>query len=448
MDDATYRGLTEALSASPRNGPLRSMLIIACLERGDDRAGVELLRGVEPETLTVEARRAGAQLLLACDEPTAALALLGDDESPPSRILQARVLLALGRRREGLDAYRDAIALNATLENPQLAEALQLDDGTAPTASADGRLRVVAPLPDTDDALARLIAPERAPITFADVGGLDDVKKVIRRRIITPFEKPSLFERFRRKVGGGVLLYGPPGCGKTMMARATAGEANATFINVAISDVLDMYIGESERKLHALFERARQSAPAVLFFDELEALAGNRKYARESASGKLVSTFLSEMDGFAENNHGVLLIGATNVPWTIDPAFQRPGRFDRVVFVPPPDTDARKTILQALVDQRPTSGALQLDSLVRTTSGFSGADLSNLVETAIDEAIDESLECGDEVPLEHRHLQAAQAEVRATTAEWLTTARNYARYANEGGRYDDVLAFLERHGRK
>jgi SpoVK/Ycf46/Vps4 family AAA+-type ATPase len=257
-----------------------------------------------------------------------------------------------------------------------------------------------------------------------------------------------LFQRFKKRAGGGILLYGPPGCGKTLLARATAGEVDAAFYAVAIADVLDMYIGESERKLHALFEKARRDAPAVLFFDEVEALGGKRQYTREATSSKLVSQFLAEMDGFAQNNAGVLILGATNVPWAVDPAFRRPGRFDRVVFIPPPDRDARRNILEQLLAARPSDGAVDARFLAEHTSGFSGADLRELVETAVDEAIEESVAEGREVPLTMAHLKTALADRKPTTVEWLTTARNYARYANESGQYDEVLKFLEVHGKR
>jgi transitional endoplasmic reticulum ATPase len=301
---------------------------------------------------------------------------------------------------------------------------------------------------DTDRSeTTRLLVPEAEEVTFRDVGGLDDIKRQIERRIILPFKKPSLFQRFKKRVGGGILLYGPPGCGKTLLARATAGECKAAFYNVAISDVLDMYIGESERKLHALFERAREKPPAVLFFDELEALAGKRQYSREGTSSKLVSQFLSEMDGFSRNNHGVLILGATNVPWAVDAAFRRPGRFDRVLFVPPPDRAARAAILDQLLTERPCEEGIDVEVIAKATSGFSGADLAHVVDTAADLAIEASISAEREVPIVMGHLREALAEVRPTTSEWLSTARNHARYANEGGQYDEVLAFLRKHGK-
>jgi SpoVK/Ycf46/Vps4 family AAA+-type ATPase len=185
-----------------------------------------------------------------------------------------------------------------------------------------------------------------------------------------------------------------------------------------------------------------------MFFDELEALAGKRQHSREATSAKLVSQFLAEMDGFAQNNGGVLILGATNVPWAVDAAFRRPGRFDRVLFVPPPDREARQAIVESLLRDRPTTDDIDTAFLADRTSGFSGADLEHLVETAIDEAIEESLERATESPISKDHLTKALRAVRPTTLEWLTTARNYARYANESGQYDEVLEFLEQNGKR
>ena len=369
-------------------------------------------------------------------------------DAPGLLLVRSRALLALGRRDEGRADYDRAIAGNPALEDLELRGALATRVEDVEPSRGGPRLRVIANDDTVGDEIDRLTEPPQRPITFADVGGLDAIKEQIRRRIILPFQKPSLFSRFKKRVGGGILLYGPPGCGKTLLARATAGECRASFYNVLISDVLDMYIGESERKLRALFERARQSTPSVLFFDELEALAGKRQYSREGTASKLVSQFLSEMDGFAQDNRGVLVLGASNVPWAIDPAFRRPGRFDRMLFVAPPDQPAREAILSILLSDRPCARDIDVRRLARRASTFSGADLASVVETAADAAIARSLELGRESPIAQEDLEASLREVKPTAVEWLTTARNYGRYANESGQYDEVLEFLRRHGKE
>ncbi|WP_428392818.1 ATP-binding protein [Lichenicoccus sp.] len=284
-------------------------------------------------------------------------------------------------------------------------------------------------------------------LRFTDVGGLDEAKRQIHRRVLAPLQRPRLFRTFRRRTGGGVLLYGPPGCGKTLLARATAGEAGANFISVKIADILDAHIGVSEKRLVAAFAEARSRRPTVLFFDELEALASRRHHEGRDHKSLLVSTFLSTFDGLQGEDNGILVLAATNVPWAVDSAFRRPGRFDRTIFVAPPDRDARSTILQRLLTGRPIAKDIDLTRLTQATSGFSGADLEHLVETAIDLAIEDDLAGREATKLTRRHFDDALDEVKPTTLEWLATARNYAKYANEAGLYDDVLAFLDRHGR-
>ena len=333
------QSLLDALAASPDNKPLRVSVVRLLLDANDHVRARELAIGDSPEIV----------------------------------ILRARALHALGDRAGSLAAYEQAVGANPTLEDRDLRAALAV---TETVHEADGQKLRVLSNDDTDASeVTRLLEPEPEPVTFAEVGGLDEIKEQIQKRIILPFQKPALFAKFKKKAGGGILMYGPPGCGKTLLARATAGECKATFLNVAIEDVLDMYIGESERKLHAIFEKARSTTPSVLFFDEIEALAGKRQYTRELHASKIVSQFLSEMDGFAKNNSGVLILAASNVPWSIDAAFRRPGRFDRVLFVPPPDRPARASILKIVLSGRPVSDDIDIDAIASRTSGFSGADL-------------------------------------------------------------------------
>lgn len=287
-------------------------------------------------------------------------------------------------------------------------------------------------------------AAPRERVGLDDVAGLADVKNQIRRRIIQPFTAKGLYAKFKRKAGGGVLMYGPPGCGKTMLARATATEVGATFMLVEISEILSRWLGESEKRMKQIFENARRQTPAILFFDEVEALARKRSFSENNVDS-MVSVFLNEFDGLAGNNDGVLVLAATNVPWSVDPAFRRPGRFDRTIFVPPPDKEARLAILKGNLARVPHLPDIDLAQIVERTSGYSGADLAGLVDTAADYAIDESMQKDSVQPIGLGHLIQALGETRATTLEWLTTARNYAEYANRDGAWDDLAAFLRKH---
>ena len=448
MDERSLEALEGALAASPDNVALRLIAVRGWDSLGNLERAAKLCEPLVPSALGPPERLETARILRRAGRLEAALPLLLPIE-PPHLVERARVLLALDRLDEARADYARAVSESASVEDPAFAQLLASREPRVVKLRPDApRLRVVSN-DDTDDVTAKkLVGPDERTVTFADVGGLAELKAEVHRRIVLPFEKPSLFERFRKRVGGGVLLYGPPGCGKTLIARATAGECKAKFYSVAIDEILDMYIGESERKLHAVFELARKSAPAVLFFDELEALAAKRKNSRDGLAAKVVSQFLTEMDGYAQNNKGVLILGATNVPWEIDAAFRRPGRFDRVLFVPPPDRAARQAIFEIHLRGRPVARDVDLAMLAERTGGFSGADIENVVETAADRAIAQSIESGRDVAIDRAHLADALTVVRATTTEWLSTARNYARYANEGGQYDEVLAFLDRHQKR
>lgn len=384
--------------------------------------------------------------LVSLEQDTEALELALELDLDSVKATSDRQILGSLFRRAGL-------ADLAARLNDDMISMLDDEPETPPTDEdhdPSGKRRVLR-LVGGRDAAEQKQAPVRRPeaepdLTFAEVGGLEEVKKDIHRRIILPFARPSVVRRFRKRAGGGVLVYGPPGCGKTLLARATAGECGAAFVTAHLSEILDPYIGGSEQRLTSIFRTARSSTPSVLFFDEIEALGARRSTSTSSHVAQLASHFLSEMDGVDTSNEGVLVLAATNAPWAMDAAFLRPGRFDRMFFVPPPDRAARLRIFEIELQGRLAAGDIDIGALASATSGRSGADIRAVVERASDAAIDATLEVGREVAITQAMLVRAVAETRSTVAEWLTTARNHATYSNDGGRYDDIQDFLERHG--
>ncbi|MFD0889574.1 AAA family ATPase, partial [Streptosporangium algeriense] len=285
---------------------------------------------------------------------------------------------------------------------------------------------------------------ERSRFTFTDVAGMEEVKETLRLKLLLPVQQPELFAAFGKRAGGGVLLYGPPGAGKTHLARAAAGELGAAFVNVGLTDVLDMYIGSSERNLRAVFETAREHRPCVLFFDEVDALAARRSDMRHAYNRQLVNQFLAELDGVDDDaNEGVLVLAATNAPWYVDVAFRRPGRFDRLVFVPPPDMVARAAILRILCRDKPLA-EMDFDAVARITDRFTGADLKGVVDRAVEAKLQQSISAGRMIPLATSDLLTAAGQVKPTAVrEWLTTARNYVLHANESGAWDELMPWIK-----
>lgn len=269
-------------------------------------------------------------------------------------------------------------------------------------------------------------------------------KGATRRRIPRAVAKPELRRYYGKSLRGGLLLYGPPGCGKTFLARAIAGELGAKFFAIGLNDVLDMWLGESERRLHEAFEEARRAAPCVLFLDELDALGQKRSQLRHSAGRNVVNQLLAELDGAMADNEGLFVLAATNHPWDVDTALRRPGRLDRTLLVLPPDAPAREAILAGALADRPVE-APDLRKTARATDGYSGADLVHLVDVAAEGALQESVRTGDLRPIRQADLDRARGEVAPSTRAWFTVAYNYAVYANEGGQYDDLLAYIRAH---
>jgi transitional endoplasmic reticulum ATPase len=447
MDD-DIEDLMQAVTDAKSSAAVLKTLLKTAKQSPDFTAVAQFLIDLQPGNYVHEdTRLAVGDYLLEAGEAAAALKWFAG-ESAVSGVRRAGAHLAMGDKAEAMRQYRAAVAREPDLKDAGLETSLSVLRG-ANSTSAEVFDLTGKRLSSSPELINSSIVPlqPRERITFADVGGLDEVKSQINRKIVLPFAKPALFQRFRKKAGGGVLLFGPPGCGKTLIARATAGECSAKFVPIHIPEILDMYIGESEKRLATVFENARQNRPTVLFIDEIEALAARRKYSTETTQSTLVSTFLAEMDGITSSNDGVLVLAATNIPWAIDSAFRRPGRFDRVIFVPPPDEAARLVILKLHMANRPQSTSLDLKAVAAKTSGFSGADLSGLVDIAVELAIEDSIRDDNISVVTQAHFSNALKEIKPSTVEWLSSARNYAKYANESGLYDEVARFLEKHSR-
>jgi SpoVK/Ycf46/Vps4 family AAA+-type ATPase len=289
----------------------------------------------------------------------------------------------------------------------------------------------------------RIVDIELSPVRLDDVGGMADVKQRLELAFLAPLRNPQLRRMYNKSLRGGLLLYGPPGCGKTFLARAVAGEMGAKFIPMSIVDVLNMWIGNSERNLHEIFEAARRNAPCVLFLDEIDAIGHKRSQLQSSAMRTLGNQLLAEMDGIEGDNEGVFILAATNAPWDVDPALRRPGRLDRMVLVAPPDRAARESILEYHLRERPIE-RIDLRKIAAATEDYSGADLAHLCETAAEYAMHDSITSGRVRMIEQRDLERSQREVRPSVGSWFSTARNVALFANEGGVYDELAAYLKK----
>ena len=357
----------------------------------------------------------------------AAKAAEGSGQPDKARSYQ-RILAALGAAPPPAP---DVIPLRPASANTS-APALRVMSEGPPEVDAPGP--VLQLFPGGED-----VDPDRS--TFEDVGGLESVKKRIDLAFLAPLRDPALFRAYGKRINGGLLLYGPPGCGKTHIARATAGEVGARFTSIGLVDVLEMWIGESEKRMHELFQNARRQAPVVIFLDELDALGHKRTHLRNQAGRNLVNQLLVEMDGL-DSKEGVYVLAATNHPWDVDPALRRPGRFDRTIWVPPPDVPARQSILARHMRGRPSEG-LDYGVLATKTEGYSGADLVHLADSAIDLVIEEALRGAGTRPVRMPDFERALKEVKPSIGPWVETARNYALYANEGGAYDDLAAWLK-----
>ncbi|HEY2673020.1 MAG TPA: tetratricopeptide repeat protein [Rugosimonospora sp.] len=432
MDSALIDSLRAAVADRPDDVPLRvhlAELLLAAQRR--DEAIEQLARALasDPQDAGVRALMARA---IAGGEPTPAGDAGSDSERAGASSGETDREPGTPEEAAGESAASSAdadwSAIVGDLEGVIPPRFLRADDEPDPIRTdADG-----------------IVQAEVSPVRLTDVGGMDDVKARLELAFLAPMRNPKLRALYGKKLRGGLLMYGPPGCGKTFLARAVAGEMGARFISVSIADVLDMWSGQAERNLHEIFQAARRNAPCVLFFDEIDALGHKRSQLRSSVMRTLGNQLLVELDGVETTNEGVFVLAATNAPWDVDVALRRPGRLDRMLFVAPPDASARAAILEYHLRDRPIAN-VTLAKLAAATEAFSGADLEHLCETAAEHAIQDAIASGEVRMIEQRDLEAAARQLRASTGSWFASAKNVAQFGNQDGSYDDLAQYLKRH---
>lgn len=228
------------------------------------------------------------------------------------------------------------------------------------------------------------VLSEKPAVTFDDIAGMQEVKESIKEAIIYPFVYPEEYRHFGVKPGGGILMYGPPGCGKTMLAAAAAAESDAAFVDLKISDIKNKYVGESERNIKEAFDAAAQYSRAVMFFDEIDALAGERSSSTERYERSLVSELLSQMDGLQSKGiqRNLLVLAASNRPWDIDIALRRSGRFDSTIFIPHPDPEARRGIIELNLREKPLSPDVSVERLAAMMEGYASSEIVDVCQRA------------------------------------------------------------------
>jgi transitional endoplasmic reticulum ATPase len=434
MNDNTIQSLRDALKYSPDNYPLRFLLAdtLLSMNRLEDAE-------IEFSLLLKQTNEAKAEVGLAkvffkkgnysaCNVILEGLMERHEVTDVAVYVLYAKGLLNENSIAKATEVYKKALTIDPQYFDEELDAQLRTkgfnNDNSDINEDLDGRFL------------------QKPTTNFNDVGGMDIVKKEIELKIIKPLLHPELYKAYGKKIGGGILLYGPPGCGKTFIAKATAGQVNAKFISVGLNDILDMWIGNSEKNLHDIFELARNNTPCVLFIDEIDALGASRSDMKQSSGRHLINQFLQELDGINSTNDGILIIGATNTPWNLDAAFRRPGRFDRIIFIPPPDMPSREAIIRLKLNNKPT-GIIDCQALAKKTENYSGADIDAIIDIAIEEKIVASFEDGIPKPLETNDLVEAVKKHKASTQEWFMTAKNFALFANDAGLYDDVLTYMK-----
>lgn len=460
--------IRDALAQSPNNPSLLLLCGHACVEElmlDEAREAFDRVLALDPDQ--ADAQLGIARILLLQGDSSAAAVrvervMQSDPNHAQAHLLMSRILLGEGDITRAMEHFEKAVRSDGAVSDSGLEQDLgrsvaevRKSAATPPEpAGTDTFASSSEPGMEVYDEMLEDPAddwrpetfyspgdPERGKVNFEAVGGMEELKEEIRLKIIYPLQHPELYKAYGRKAGGGILIFGPPGCGKTLMLRAVAGEVGCNYIAVGLHEIFDPYFGSSERNLHQVFETARANAPCVLVFDEIDSLAIDRRSVRESPMRNLVNQFLYELDGLRSDNSRILVIGATNQPWQLDPAFRRPGRFDQTIFVPPPDKPARAQIIELLAKDKPISH-LNVEALSSETKGFTGADLRWVFDRAAELALSEAVHTNRPVPISMDLLLDIARSHHPSAGEWFEGVRPHVQDAPQDGLYSEVRKFL------
>ncbi|WMW22689.1 ATP-binding protein [Methanolobus mangrovi] len=307
--------------------------------------------------------------------------------------------------------------------------------------SSDGNTQIKRDSTNNDDSsLSKddVFLKEIPKTGFSDIGGLEQVKEEIRKAIIYPFTHKELYQMYGQKAGEGILLYGPPGCGKTMMAKAAAKECGAEFISVKTSSIVSKWVGASEKNVKQVFDIARQGDRSIIFFDEIDSIASRRSESEDYAK-RVVNELLAQMDGVDTASDNLLVLAATNEPWAIDPALRRPGRFSKLVFVPEPDLDAREAILRIHLKKRPLDNDVDIKHLASITNSYSGADLAAICKEAADIPLGEALRGGEARKIRLEDFETVLQKRKPSIVSWYIEARSAIQKTGEEEVFAELL---------
>ena len=392
------------MKSDPQNLALREDYIILLLQKNPDRAAREL---------------------------TEFEAVGGD----PARVRLLRARLMAARVRGNSTAGPSEPSTPPPPPEPVTAERPMTSPAPPPSTEGDGDASSTSGLWDT----------ERPVITLASVAGLSEVKQHLDSTFLAPLRNPELAAAFGQKPGGSLLMYGPPGCGKTFIAKAIAGDLGASFIHVTLADLLSKWPGDSEKAIQSVFRDARATAPGVVFFDEFDALGARRTSGGGShATRTIVTRLLEELDGVTSHNEGVYFLAATNRPWDIDPALRRPGRIDKTVLVPPPDALARAAILHGELEGRPAE--VDVAAVARATEGFSGADIVHVAKAALQQSLMASMEAAQVIPVTTDSLLATAAAITPSPTSWFDQIAPMLEYGVDDGTFAQLRSYRVRCG--